>query len=115
MFKEFVSPYLEEQCEKLDFAVYHLDGDDCIRHRYALLGISGLKAIQWTPQSGWPGTGSATWYGRYKRILRAGKSLLLLDVEPHHFEPLLHSVDTKGVLIATTARTIDEAHKLLHG
>jgi len=113
MFKEFVAPYLAEQCEKLDCSVYHLDGTDCVRHLDALLGISGLKAIQWTPQSGRPGTGSATWFEMYKRILGAGKSLLLLDVEPHEVKPLLHSIGTKGVLIATTARTIDEAQKLL--
>jgi len=113
MFKEFVAPYLEEQCERLDYAVYHLDGTDCIRHLDALLDISGLKAIQWTPQSGRPGTGSATWFEMYKRILGAGKSLLLLDVEPHDVEPLFHSIGTKGVLMATTARTADEARNLL--
>lgn len=113
MFKEFAALYLAEQCQKLDYTVYHLDGTECVRHLDVLLSIPELRAIQWTPQSGRPGTGSSTWFEIYKRILSANKSLLLLDVEAHDVKPLLQNIGTKGVLISTTTRTIDEAQNLL--
>jgi hypothetical protein len=113
MFKEFVAPYLAEQCERLDHTVYHLDGTDCVRHLGALLDIPKLRAIQWTPQSGRPGTGSSTWFEIYKRILAANKSLLLLDVDPREVKSLLQGIGTEGVLLSTTTRNLDEAQDLL--
>ena len=48
-FRRFVQPYIREQCQWLDYSLYHLDGVDAVRHLDALLEIEELNAIQWTP------------------------------------------------------------------
>jgi len=113
MFAEFVVPYLSEQCEWLDYSVFHLDGPDCICHLDLLLDISGLNAIQWTPGAGQPGTGSLQWVSMYKRILDGNKSLLLLGVAPHEIEPLIKEIGIKGVFIVTHAASEQDARELL--
>ena len=39
MFQRFVVPSLTEQCEWLDYSMYHLDGSQAMCHLDALLGI----------------------------------------------------------------------------
>ncbi len=92
MFEEFVGPYLEEQCRRLDYSVYHLDGPSCVCHVDALLAIPELDAIQWTPDAAAPGTGSPEWYDLYRKVRQDGKSLLLLGVEPEQVEPLVRAL-----------------------
>ena len=36
-FRRFVQPFIREQCQRLDYSMYHLDGVDAIRHLPALL------------------------------------------------------------------------------
>jgi len=54
LFKEFVLPYLIEQCERLDHPLYHLDGIGQIVHLDDLLKIENLRGIQWVPGEGKP-------------------------------------------------------------
>jgi len=60
MFKEFVFPYLQEQCSRLGFTLYHLIGPEAIRHLDQLLKIPELTAIQWVPGAGNPPNESPT-------------------------------------------------------
>jgi hypothetical protein len=113
MYGEFVLPYLSQQCDWLDYSVFHLDGPDCVCHLEMLLDIPGLNAIQWTPGAGEPGTGSSQWTPMYKRILAGGKSLLLLGVGSHELEPLIEEIGIKGVFIVTSAASEVEAVELL--
>jgi hypothetical protein len=112
-FAEFVLPYLDEQCRQLDYALYHLDGPHAIRHVDMLLGLASLRAIQWMPGAGVEGPESSRWYGLYRRILAAGKSVLLLDVPPDAVEPLVGALGPEGLLITTTASSEETGLRLL--
>lgn len=97
MFREFVVPSLAEQCEWLDYSMFHLDGSQCVCHLDALLEIEALTAIEWTPDPKVPSGGSPHWYDMYRRILAAGKRLQVLGASPEEIEPLLDAVGSDGI------------------
>lgn len=97
MYQEFVVPSLTAQCEWLDHSIYHLDGTQAVQHLDALLDIKPLDAIEWTPQAGIETGGHKRWHDMYKRILAAGKSVQVVNVELDELEPLLDTIGTKGV------------------
>ena len=108
MFEQFVVPALAEQCAWLDYSMFHLDGEHCIRHLDALLAIDALDAIEWTPNPKVPSGGDPAWYGMYRRILDAGKSVQAVGVKPEEVLPLLDAVGGKGMYLMTTFES--EAH-----
>lgn len=114
-FRQFAQPYLREQCQKIDYSLYHLDGVDAIRHLDAMLEIKELNAIQWTPGVGEPQGGDPRWYDLYKKILRNGKSMMANWVTLDELEPLLDNVGADGLHINVdfkTEKDIDEAMKI---
>lgn len=114
MFEEFVLPGLSEQCDWLDHSMYHLDGTQCICHLDLLLSIKGLDAIEWTPQAGLPGGGDKRWWDLYKRILKGGKSLQAIAVDPKDVKPMLDAIGTKGVYLQIgPVNTMKEAEEIL--
>jgi hypothetical protein len=113
MFRRFVVPGLTEQCEWLDFSMYHLDGTQCIPHLDLLLQIDALDAIEWTPQAGLPGGGSPRWHDMYRRILNAGKSLQVVSIRPDEVVPLLDVIGGKGVYILTSFENEAQAEDLI--
>ena len=98
-YRRFVLPYIHEQCRKIPYTLYHLDGVGAIHHLDALLEIDELNAIQWTPGVGQPQGGSPKWYDLYRRILDAGKSVMACWVKPDELRPLLEAIGTDGVHI----------------
>lgn len=64
-YRRFVQPFIREQCQKIDYTLYHLDGVGAMHHLDALLEIKELNAIQWTPGVGEPQGGSPKWYDLY--------------------------------------------------
>ena len=100
MFQRFVVPSLTEQCEWLDYSMYHLDGSQAMCHLDALLDIDALDAIEWTPEAGIESGGDPRWFELYKKILAAGKSIQAIDVGKDQIVPLLDAVGTKGVYIS---------------
>lgn len=113
MFAEFVLPSLEEQCQWLDYSMFHLDGTQCIVHLEHLLKIEELNAIEWTPQAGIPGGGSPEWYDLYKKILASGKSVQAIGVKPEEVIPLLNAVGTNGIFIITETDSEKAARELI--
>ncbi|MEX0331828.1 MAG: hypothetical protein AB3N64_10435 [Puniceicoccaceae bacterium] len=99
MFRKFVVPELQRQCEWLDHSLYHLDGTQAVRHLDALLALEALDAIEWTPQAGIETGGNARWFPMYRRILEAGKSLQVVNVLEHEVKPLLNAIGTEGIYI----------------
>ena len=99
MYRQFVLPSLTAQCEWLDHSLYHLDGTQAMLHLDALLEIEALDAIEWTPQDGIESGGNPRWYDLYRRILSAGKSVQVVNVEPHEVVPLLDAIGNQGVYI----------------
>jgi hypothetical protein len=107
MFRDFVKPALTEQCAWLDYPVFHLDGTQCIRHLDHILDIEPLKAVEWTPNTGEPGT-HERWFPLYKRILDAGKSVQILGGGVDTIEPILKAIGSKGVYIYGSNNTIED-------
>lgn len=113
MFREFVQPYLREQCKKLDYAVYHWDGPDAISHLNALLEIDEIQAIQWTPGAGQPGPGNEIWWHLYKRIVDVGKSLMINGASANEVGPLIDKFGPEKLDILLWLWTEEDARQLL--
>ena len=115
MFDRFIVPRLTEQCEWLDNSLYHLDGSQCLCHLDSLLGIDALDAIEWTPDPTVPKGGSPHWYGLYRRILEAGKSVQVVNCRAAEVIPLLDAIGGRGVYLCNIngLTTVEAAEKLL--
>lgn len=98
-YRRFVQPYIRQQCQRIPYTLYHLDGVGAIHHLPALLEIPELNAIQWTPGVGEPQGGSPKWYDLYKQILAASKSIMACWVTLPELRPLLDAVGTEGIHI----------------
>ena len=96
-YRRFVQPFIREQCQKIDYTLYHLDGVGAMHHLDALLEIKELNAIQWTPGVGEPQGGSSKWYDLYKKILASGKSIMACWVTLDELRPLLDNIGGDGV------------------
>ena len=96
-YRRFVQPFIREQCQKIDYTLYHLDGVGAMHHLDALLEIQELNAIQWTPGVGEPQGGSPKWYDLYRKILAGGKSIMACWVTLDELRPLLDNIGGEGV------------------
>ena len=96
-YRRFVQPFIREQCQKIDYTLYHLDGVGAMHHLPALLEIEELNAIQWTPGVGEPQGGSPKWYDLYKKILAGGQSVMACWVTLDELKPLLDHIGADGV------------------
>ena len=99
MFDSLVVPSLVEQTRWLDHSVYHLDGTQALHHLDSLCAIPRLDAIEWTPQAGIEGGGDPRWYGIYRKILDAGKSVMAVHVSAKDVIPLLDAVGPDGIFL----------------
>lgn len=97
---------LERQSAFLDYALYHFDGQEQIRHLDTLLSIKDIKMIQWTHVVEQPSP--VKFIPQLKRIQEAGKGLLLL-LEPNEVEPIMENLSSKGLFINVKTRTKEEA------
>jgi hypothetical protein len=119
MFGEFVVPYLTQQCDWLDYSMYHLDGETALHHVDALLAIESLDAIQWTPlgASGQsdisPTGGHPLWFDLYKRIKAGGKAVQASWVKAHEIVPLIDAVGPEGLYISAMAPDEATAEKIV--
>ena len=112
MFRDFVVPPLREQCDWLDFALYHLDGPDAIQHLDALLEIESLRAIQWQPGTGTFNSAHPHWYDLLGRI-RAGGKGVQTGAFPDQVIPLLDTFGPEGLFITCRAEDEESAARLL--
>lgn len=111
MFRRFVVPTLQVQCDGLDYSIYHLDGSQCLDKLDALLEIDSLTAIEWTPDPKAPSGGSPEWYEMYRRILASGKRLQVLGAGPGEIEPLLDAVGADGIYFLSFFSTEAQAER----
>ena len=115
-YRRFVQPFIREQCQKIDYTLYHLDGVGAMHHLDALLEIEELNAIQWTPGVGEPQGGSPKWYDLYKKILAHGKSVMACWVTLDELRPLLDNIGGEGVHIEMdfhNEREVEQALKIV--
>lgn len=73
MFGEFVMPELERQSQFMDYAIWHLDGEDEFRHIDAICSVKGIRGIQWIDARG---RSSVEFIDVWKKIRGLGRSLL---------------------------------------
>jgi hypothetical protein len=113
MFREFVTPPMEELVSTLDNVMFHVDGPEALPNLGNILAMESVKAVEFTPRYGQPWGGDPMWYDLYRRIKDGGKSVQAVFVEPHEVIPLIDAVGADGMFIMTKAPTEAEAHKLL--
>jgi 5-methyltetrahydrofolate--homocysteine methyltransferase len=113
MFDEFIAPYLAEQCKRLDYTVYHLDGPQAIQHVDTLLAIEDLNAIQWTPGAANIDIGDPTWMPLYKKIREGGKGLMLMFLKPDDAERIVGELGPEGLDLCFWVDSEEEAEELL--
>ena len=112
-YRRFVQPFIREQCQKIDYTLYHLDGVGAMHHLDALLEIKELNAIQWTPGVGEPQGGSPKWYDLYKKILAGGKSIMACWVTLNELRPLLDNIGGDGVHVEMDFHNEQEVEQAL--
>ena len=115
-YRRFVQPFIREQCQKIDYTLYHLDGVGAMHHLPALLEIEELNAIQWTPGVGEPQGGSPKWYDLYKKILAGGKSVMACWVTLEELKPLLDHIGADGVHLEMdfhNEREVEQAMRII--
>ena len=112
-YRRFVQPFIREQCQRIDYTLYHLDGVGAIRHLPALLEIDELDAIQWTPGVGEPQGGNRKWHDLYRRILDGGKSVMCCWVTLDELPSLLDNIGTEGVHLEMDFHNEEEVEQAL--
>jgi hypothetical protein len=111
MFEEFAMIELERATQWLDHSIYHLDGQEQIRHLDMILSLEKLNMIQWTPVASQPPT--SDFIPVLKRIQEAGKGLILFP-KKHELKILLEELSPKGLhLIVNDAENETEARDIV--
>ena len=110
MFREFFLDELVAECNWLDHSLFHLDGPGALKHLDDLLAIPTLNGIQWVPGAN---SGPATqWIALLKRIQAAGKCIHF-SVPANEIKPLMEALSSKGLMLATSVSSIEEAEALI--
>jgi hypothetical protein len=111
MYEQFAMPELEYMTNWLDNSIYHLDGQEQIRHLDMILSLKKLNAIQWTPVAGQPPT--SDFIPVLQRIQKAGKGLVLIP-KKHEIEKLMTGLSSRGlILVINDAEDEDEARAIV--
>ena len=112
-YRRFVQPFIREQCQKIPYTLYHLDGVGALHHLPAILEIEELKAIQWTPGVGEPQGGDPKWYDLYRKIIASGKSIMACWVTLEQLRPLLDNVGGDGIHLEMDFKNEEEVEQAL--
>lgn len=110
-YKRFVVPGLEATAEWADYAVYHLDGQEQIRHLDYILSVDVIKMIQWTPVAGQPP--ASDFIPVFQKIQSAGKGLVLI-LQAWEVEKVITELSSKGLqMIVNDVHSEKEAMEIL--
>ena len=111
MFDRFVMPEMEELCDFLEYPVYHLDGQEQIRHLDSLLSLKNLRAIQWQQVVGQPP--ATAFFPVLQKIQKAGKNLVL-SVDAKDVIPVLDNLNCRGLQLRIGGiETVEEANQMM--
>ncbi len=114
MWRTFVLPGIEEEVAFLDRCFYHLDGKQQLIHLDDLLALPGLDGIQWVPGAGQAEMFSAEWRDVLKKILAAGKKIIVYgDMDLETVQDVHRDLGGKNVVYDITGRTHDEMNRIL--
>ena len=110
-YKEFVLPELEAAAEWTDYAVYHLDGQEQIRHLDYILSVDAINMIQWTAVAGQPP--ASEFIPVFQKMQKHGKGLVLM-LQPWEVEKVVTELSSEGLhLVVDGVKTEEEAAELL--
>ena len=114
MFRRFVLPTLQEDVRRLTNTIYHLDGIGELPHLDQILAIPELNAVQWVYGAGQPGPHA--WLDVYRKILDAGKQILVIEnALDNGYEALRpHFGRSPYVCLWATPENRDRAMKIVH-
>lgn len=110
MFREFFLDDLAAHCAMLDHPIYHLDGTGAVKHLDAILEISSLRAIQWSPGEG--ALPLVHWIPMLKKIQDAGKGVFVYAA-PDDLDELIKRLSPKGIIVNVWTSTPEEAERLI--
>ncbi|MCP4752509.1 MAG: hypothetical protein GY866_16585 [Proteobacteria bacterium] len=113
MFEEFVMPPLREQCAWLDRSMALIDGQECLKIVDPLLEIEALDAVSWTMNPGIPTGEDPCWFDLYRKILKAGKSVQTVVLDPDRVVPLLDEVGSEGMYLILPLLDRPQAEEVL--
>lgn len=113
MYEEFVVPYLAQQCARLEYSVFHLDGPCCLQHLDLLLSIKELNAIQWTPGAGQPSPCDPCYAPLYRKIRAAGKSCMIRGGNPDQARKTVEELGPEGLDIMIGVDSQGEAEDVV--
>jgi hypothetical protein len=112
-FRELFVRDIEIMGSWMEYGMYHLDGQTCMRNMLnTLLTIDCIKAIEFTPGAGAPPTFTEEYIPRYKRILESGRRLYLLAA-PDEVQPLCEALPSKGLFLCSFAPSRREADLMI--
>jgi len=115
MFRDYVLEDIESSYAFVDYGIYHLDGEEQIRHLDILLSIEKLKLIQWQPttRANMPSyKDPLNWIGLFKRIQDAGKSVLIY-CPPEQVRELLQKIARDKVFLSVGCSDEKSAQQLI--
>lgn len=96
VFKEFILPRVQAECQTMDRSIYHLDGPIALRHLDAVLAIPEIHAVQWVYGAGQePG---CRWIEVYQKIQAAGKGMMIHCDDPEDALAVKHALGPQGCL-----------------
>lgn len=73
MFRAFAMPHLERQAAFYDYALWHLDGPDEIRHLEDICSVPRLRAIQWVDTRR---QGPKAYVDLFRKVLKLDRSVI---------------------------------------
>lgn len=105
----FLGPLIETM-RSVDHRIYHLDGEDAVRHLDALLELPELHAIEWVPGAG--REEALQWVPLLQRIQGKGKAVFVF-AEPDEVEGLLGELRPEGLCLYVQCASESEGRRLL--
>lgn len=110
MFREMFLPRIYEQCQYIQYPLYHLDGAQAIKHLDGILQIEQIKAIQWEP--GYGGGEPITHLDLLKRIQKSNKSLVI-SIKPSDISLAKKELSPEGLCLRVSCGNTEEAEIVL--
>lgn len=118
-FDYFVKPGLSAIADKLDNAIFHLDGPQAIRHLDSICDIKGLNAVQFTHLHRERDGLSPAWYTPiYDKLYAAGKGMIITaayggaDDWIRGIDALLSRYSSRGLYFYLPFMSVRDAEKL---
>ena len=115
MFDRFVYEDLKVFYDYMDYGVYHLDGEEEIKHLDSLLTLKKMHMIQWVPSARVNDPDYAdplNWIGLFRRIQDTGRRVLIYT--PYHrVKELLNKIDRSLVFLNVGCPDAETAHQVL--